>query len=280
MDNNILLSSKETIFEPHIRIDRKLPFIYHTDHTCGKRVSNFHENPELLYILEGCGTVTNDSKEYAVQKGSLVVVNSYCVHQVSSAEPMKYFCLIIDSSFCKQHHVDISTLHFNELICDRQIDDLFSSLIAECDGHNRFKETAIIHLVLEIILHLCRNYSNYKHSTTGDKESPQKRIHTAVQYIKKNIQKKLTVCEIADSVGLSQYHFMREFKRITGCTLSNYINMIRCEYAKELLQTGQYKVKEVAFMCGFESESYFINVFKKHTASLPSEHIRSIPASQ
>lgn len=275
MDNNILLSSKDTVFEPHIRTDRKLPFIFHKNHTCGKRVSNFHENPELLYILDGNGTVTNDCNEYAVNKGDLVVINSYSVHQINSIQPMKYFCLIIDNSFCKYHQIDISALHFTELIRDENFSVLFHNLINECDGDTPFKDAAIMHLVLEILLYLSRNHSQAKINYSDEKESAQKRIHTAIRYIKENIQKKLSVSEIATSVGLSQYHFMREFKRITGCTLTNYVNIIRCEYAKDLLQTGQHKVKEVALLCGFESESYFINVFKKHTASLPSEHIRN-----
>lgn len=275
MDNKILRNSASAIFEPHILPDRELPFIYHLQQTSGRRVCNFHENLELLYILGGTGHVEYDAKSYRVQKGDLVTVNSYAVHQVVSQEPMKYVCLIVDNSFCKYHSIDISNLHFIELLRDARFEPLFQSVIDEYRAETVFKHTAIKLAVLDILLLLCRNYSCPQAPALPVNQFSQKRIRTAIQYIKSNIGRKLTVDEIAATVGVSQYHFMREFKRFTGSTLTNYINIIRCEYAKELLQTGQYKIKEVAFLCGFESESYFNNVFKKYTQTLPSEHIRS-----
>ena len=82
------------------------------------------------------------------------------------------------------------------------------------------------------------------------------------------------ICLIIDN-NFCKYHFLREFKKKTGFTLSNYINIIRCKYAKELLYSGKYTVKEVALLCSFDNFSYFTNVFKKHTGSLPSDYIKA-----
>lgn len=81
--------------------------------------------------------------------------------------------------------------------------------------------------------------------------------------------------DLFSAVGLSEYHFMREFKKTMGHTLSSYINILRCEEAKLLLQSGQYQIKEVALLCGFEVESYFAKVFRKYTGMLPSEFVKT-----
>ena len=273
MDNKIMLNSSKAIFEPHIRPERELPFMFHMNITQSSHVCNFHENIELLYFMQGNGHVEYDSKSYPVRAGDLIVVNTYAVHQVVSEETLTYFCLIIDSSFCKYNNIDVSTLHFTELIRDDRFTPLFRQVIDERNDQKPFKNTAIKLAVLEILLLLCRNYSSPQVANAPIKDSSQKHIRSAILYIKQNFSRKLTVEEVASATGLSKYHFMREFKRCTGCTLTDYVNFIRCERAKELLQTGQYKVKNVAFLCGFESESYFTSVFKKYTAALPSEFV-------
>lgn len=275
MDNKILRNSDNTIFEPHILTQQELPFIYHLDLTCGRRICNFHENLELLFFLDGSGHVEYENKRYNTAPGDLIVINSYAVHQVVSDAPMKYVCLIIDNSFCRYHGINISKLHFTEWIHDERFQALFQRLIEERSAERPFTQAAVKLAVLDILLLLCRSYSREQAVQIPVNESSQKYIRSAIQYIKMNISRKLSVEEISAAVGLSQYHFMREFKQFTGTTLTKYINLIRCEYAKELLQTGQYKIKDVAHLCGFESESYFINVFKKHTQTLPSEHLNN-----
>ena len=50
-----------------------------------------------------------------------------------------------------------------------------------------------------------------------------------------------------------------------------------CYYlAKQLLQSGDYTIKEVAELCGFENFSYFSKVFKEHTGQLPSAVLKKI----
>lgn len=89
--------------------------------------------------------------------------------------------------------------------------------------------------------------------------------------MKANFAQRLTSDEIAASAGLSKFHFLREFKRITGRTPTHYLNAIRCEYARSLLKSGRYSVKEAAFLCGFTNNSYFSSVFLKYTGMLPSQ---------
>ena len=85
--------------------------------------------------------------------------------------------------------------------------------------------------------------------------------------------KKLTIDEIADEVGLSKYHFSREFKKVTGLTIVSYINIVRCRNAEKLLIKNEYSVHDIAVKCGYENDSYFSKTFKKHMGMLPSEYV-------
>lgn len=275
MRNNILLKSANTIFEPHILSNQELPFIYHEDivHGCG--IANIHENLELLFFTAGSGFVKCDATTYPVQTGDVVVVNAYIAHQVIAKESVHCFCLIIDNDFCKYNSIDACKLQFSPFIQDPLLNEKMQHIMDECTAHKAFAYTGIKCAVLDLLLFLCRNYSCTRTEPFFIKDSAFEYVRLSIEYIKINIHKKLTVDEVAASVGLSKYYFLREFKKITGYTLTTYINIIRCEYAKELLSSGQYKVKEVASLCGFENDSYFSNVFKKHTGTLPSDHLKA-----
>lgn len=274
MSIKILRNSLDTVFEPHPRTERTLPFTFHLLQTQGKRVRNYHENIELLYFIRGNGTVENGENIYNVAAEDLVAVNSYAVHQVVSDQTMRYFCLIIDKDFCQHHGIDTDSLHFTGRIRDQEIPAMATRIIREMETDDPFRSTGATIAVLELLLLLCRKYSHPCTPSADTNGSSQKRVQAAISYIKQNIGNKLSVAQIAAAAGVSQYHFMREFKRCTGSTIANYISMIRCEYAKELLSSGKYKVNQVAYLCGFESESYFTTVFKKHTCMLPTEYGR------
>ena len=65
MNSNILLSLGETEYEAHFLGQKDLPFIFHKDtiaYQSKECIPNLHLNLELLYFVEGCGSVICDGK--------------------------------------------------------------------------------------------------------------------------------------------------------------------------------------------------------------------------
>ena len=58
------------------------------------------------------------------------------------------------------------------------------------------------------------------------------------------------------------------FKEVTRRTPVDYINFIRCNYARNLLLSGRYNVSESAEMSGFKNLSYFSKTYKKYMGCL------------
>ena len=274
MNNNILLKEPDAIFEPHVSDNRQLPFIFHHYNIPNHDFANFHENLELLYFRKGNGYVKYDDKEITVAKGDVIVVNSFTTHKIFAEDVIELACLIIDNDFCKSHSVDATKLFFSPHLNDKELVSFFEKII--CLYHNeneQFRNFKLKCAVLNLLLYLCVNFSSYNHQPQSKYYSCDY-IRLAIEYIKQNFSKKITADEVANQVGLSKFHFLREFKKQTGFTLTNYINAIRCEHAKNLLSSGKYSVKKAAILCGFHNFSYFTNLFKKHTNHLPSEYLK------
>lgn len=97
-------------------------------------------------------------------------------------------------------------------------------------------------------------------------------VKQAVQIIKKNFTKKITLEEVAEQLGISAGYFSRIFSSETQETFSNYVIRRRIEYAQELIMTTNYKFYEIAEMCGFSSPVHFNNTFKKLCGVTPNQY--------
>lgn len=96
-------------------------------------------------------------------------------------------------------------------------------------------------------------------------------IRKAVNYMKANCAKDLTLSELADHVGYSHSHFSKVFKEEMDCGFRVYLNQLRVEKSKPLLLSGTASISEICSMCGFEDQSYYCKVFKKVTGVTPDK---------
>jgi AraC-like DNA-binding protein len=86
-------------------------------------------------------------------------------------------------------------------------------------------------------------------------------------YIADNIYLPLKLEDLAARAALSPYYFTRQFKKKTGYTPHQYVLMARINTAKHYLKLTTLSIKEIAFFCGFSSESGFCIAFK-HTVGI------------
>jgi two-component system response regulator YesN len=99
-------------------------------------------------------------------------------------------------------------------------------------------------------------------------------VKNAVNHIDLNLQKPLTLQQIAATIHVNASHLSRKFKQDVGINLIDYINLKRVEASKIYLLRGNIPITEIAFMVGFNDLNYFIRVFKKCTAMTPSQFVK------
>lgn len=93
------------------------------------------------------------------------------------------------------------------------------------------------------------------------------------EYIRDNLDRVITLDELAKLVGLSQFHFCRKFRTKSGFSPLRFVQKLRIEEAARLLrQSGDGKILSVAEAVGFDDPLYFSKVFKKWTGMSPSDY--------
>ena len=100
----------------------------------------------------------------------------------------------------------------------------------------------------------------------------KKRIDRVIQYVESNLDKKISLTEVASVSHFSAYHFHRIFTGIVGETVNDYIVRRRLECAVNLLIfKTELPVTQVALDCGYSSSANFSKAVRLHFGFSPSE---------
>ena len=86
----------------------------------------------------------------------------------------------------------------------------------------------------------------------------------------------MSLQQLAEHMGIHYAYLSKRFKQDTGVNFGEYLNRIRIEKAKELIQTGNYRIKEVYADVGFNQYNYFFKVFKQVEGCTPVEFEKKI----
>lgn len=98
------------------------------------------------------------------------------------------------------------------------------------------------------------------------------KVLDVMSYIQLNLDKELTIHDLAERATQHPDYFSRQFLQYTGIRPSTYIHQQRIERAQYLITTSEMSLNEIAVKTGFESLPYFSKIFKKVTNMTPGQY--------
>jgi AraC family transcriptional regulator len=96
-----------------------------------------------------------------------------------------------------------------------------------------------------------------------------RRLRRAIEFMNDNCGRELSLVEIAGAAYLSEFHFSRLFKKITGATPHAYLASLRIERARRLLAESDLPIAEVGAEVGYASQSHFTKIFREASGMTP-----------
>lgn len=227
--------------------------------TCGYQPDNV-----LLYILEGSFSCTLSENEYVVGAGDIAVFDTETEMSRHVIEPIRFLYVKF-----QPRRVELFPIR--------------SGVWHHADGRAREDLERIIELSsmqTQMGLHLREHYLNDLFLSLSEKPTEHEKIiapaenYTPVAYMKKCIQKGMTMEELARACGSSVSSLEGNFRSLYGMSPYRYFIRLRMEEAERLLAKTSYTVTEIAMRCGYENLFYFCNAFKKHSTMTPTEYRR------
>lgn len=107
---------------------------------------------------------------------------------------------------------------------------------------------------------------------------PDEDIVQAQIWLQDNLSRSIVFADLASQFGMSIRNFSRRFKAATGQTPLNYLQSIRIESAKDLLQTTNLTIEEIMYKSGYQDISHFNQLFKKYHATTPGQYRTTVRA--
>jgi len=131
-------------------------------------------------------------------------------------------------------------------------------------------KTPLARLLTEALLHACLRLLK-----TPQPRRPRKAIRTYESlclFVQENFQSQMTRESVAQHFGLAPNHISRLFRKEGFMRFNDYLNLVRVNRAKFMLQTYNLTLKEIAFDCGYNDTAYFCRVFKKTCKVTPTQY--------
>lgn len=108
----------------------------------------------------------------------------------------------------------------------------------------------------------------------GFKPAKNYRVQQALKFIHTNYSADITLDQVAGAACTSKYHLSRLFRETAGVTYQSYLNRVRVDHAKKLLNDAVLSITDVAHSAGYTDLTHFERIFKKLVGSTPSQFRR------
>ncbi len=104
-------------------------------------------------------------------------------------------------------------------------------------------------------------------------------INEIIEWTEKNYGEKISLESVSKKFGYTRNYFCEMFKKSTGNTYITYLNSLRISNACAMLRVG-VSVKDACERCGFETDSYFIKLFKSTVGTTPKQYSKNFKTAE
>lgn len=252
---------------------KELPFILNQILVSESTMAQKNEL-KFIYCASGSGKIICNNTSISIYDGDIAVINPMLLHKTTIEKDSIIYSLIISKEFCESNDINLSKYIYTEEIKDKSATSLFNELINEYNSSDDFSYHSSYHAAVLLLVFITRNYSSKISTLIKNKSNALSvaRAEKTIQYIKDNITENPSINDLANQIHISKYYFLHEFKNVTGFTISQVKNILRCSQAKKLLADTSLSINEISEKCGFNNYSYFYTSFKKEIGVSPSEY--------
>lgn len=235
-----------------------------------------HNFWELTYVDKGTLYNNIDGKTYVTRQGELIFFkeNQYHIQWTDENSAASFVTITFSMDFD-----DSNILSDRIFTLDDDSKNILKNIIFEKNDGLYYADDVIICYLKILIIRLIRNdkLESTIHSLKGvvKDKIENSLVSNIIEYIEVNIDRKLSISDIAKHVHLSQSYLSTIFKQNMDITIIDYISKLKLEKSKYLLRTSKYSITEIAEMLGYNSIHYFSRQFKLHFGISPSSYANS-----
>lgn len=237
---------------------------------------------EIIYVRQGTMHLTLDSRPYRITANTLVLINPYEQHSISTApEAFERYYLMIDpnnfdqfinnptlAAFFRSGNQAISHIIPAPDCCH----EIFQEICDEYNSERAFMDEFISCKVKELLVHVFR--ANPECFEQVNSTSFQTACKVAA-YLENNYWEDLLISDVASNFFVDKHHLSHIFKSVFGCSPKMYLQRTRLLHAKILLLNSSLDLASIAAQTGFPDSNALIKSFRKEEGTTPGRFRKS-----
>ena len=248
---------------------------FHLRDTAGaERDFHFHEFDKLVLLLSGRVDYALESIVYTLRPWDILLVRHHTIHKALVDKSVPYERIIL---YLDRKYFDRLMPQARLFACFDRADERAEYLLSP-DDEQRAQLVEVLagiekslhaadfgaqamcdSYLVQLLVLLGRLSANTEAVLSGEGQYDEK-IAAVLSYISENLTEGLSVDELAESVHISRYHFMRLFKAQTGTSVHAYVRQRRLMHAAHLIREGMSAAR-AAEESGFADYSAFHRAF-------------------
>lgn len=230
----------------------------------------------LIYCTEGCGWIYLDKIRYELSPNTYFIIPKMNAHHYGTYEEDPWSIYWIHFTGSKSDHLferyadNLQPIVRPVPFSERHITlfyEIYYALENGLDSKNI--EYANIRF-FEFI-------TSFIYGVTKKNFGPENdQVRESIDFMKANLDKSLTIEDLANQLQYSISHYSFLFKKATGTSPLHYFNQLKMQQACQYLSFTNLSSKEICFKLGFEDPYYFSRLFKKMMGFSPSKYRNTV----
>lgn len=247
---------------------------------------HFHDDLEVVYVLEGSVGLKNGYYNYLLKQGDIFILNDREIHSFTKTDEENMVMMLqMNLSYFSNYYGNLKNNFFvTDMHDDDESLDVLRNILGRIMMEVLEKGYGYEHKVIESTHNLLACLlSDFQYFAMDDgkyiNETKNKankvlagRLRRITDYMYENYTRKLTLNEIADREHLSIYYLSHVIKEATGLSFQDLLSFIRVEESEKLLLGTNKKIGAISEEMGFSAVRYYIKHFKTWFEMHPQEY--------
>lgn len=230
-----------------------------------QNLPHWHIESELIFAEKGSAEVMTDNNLYDLSEGYCVFIRSGAVHYIKAESDSVISVMKIDSQLIS---AEFGTLAPICPLLERKYDvsEAFEKIRQEISNGEKYYEVICSGLALALTAEIFRS----EKTSSAENSSGSGAYKKLLRLISERFAD-ITFDEAAEIMCFSKPYFSKYFRRMSGMTFSEYLNIVRVSEAVKMLSKGGMSAGETAVAAGFGTIRSFNRVFKQYTGCTPRD---------
>ena len=235
---------------------------------------HFHKNVEFLFVTKGVQHAIIAGEKVVAEAGDILYVDTFEPHSFADDKGVEGYILVVSLWYLDCFQKVFEHQHFPRVMNDKEKNAEIIEFVKS--WKKQYRKGFYLEDAYEIFVNANRLFLMIKQAygtVSMQKKNNESAILSILNYLEKNYKENVTVKDLAKTLGYTKEYCSQIFNFYMGESFRKYLNRLRIYKFQELYRENGAKtsILNIAFDCGFDSQSTFYRAYKDVFGTTPRE---------